>query len=133
MTDNMGRRQGMASGDSTEIDETNRLIASDKVEGTNVYGPDGDKIGSIHNFMVDKHSGKVAYAVMSFGGFLGMGERYHPLPWDTLNYDGRMGGYSVNVTKDELEGAPSYAAGEDPWQDPNYDRDVHTHYRLPYV
>ncbi len=111
---------------------TDRLIASDRVEGTEVYGPDGEHIGSVQNFMVDKLSGKVAYAVMSFGGFLGIGERYHPLPWETLKYDTRLGGYVVNVSRDQLEDAPQYARDDDPWADPEYGRRLHGHYGLPY-
>jgi hypothetical protein len=133
MADQMNNNSRIVTDDPGAIDETGRLIASDRVEGTNVYGPDGDKIGSIHNFMVDKHSGKVSYAVMSFGGFLGMGERYHPLPWDTLEYNPRLEGYLVNLTRDQLEGAPSYAPGEDPWKDPAYGRNIYGHYGLPYV
>src|SRR5215207_9568112 len=90
------------------VNETDRLIASDKVEGTSVYDRDGNSLGSVYNFMVDKVTGKVAYAVMSFGGFLGIGERYHPLPWDTLKYDTRQEGYVVGLTIDQLKGAPTY-------------------------
>ena len=114
------------------LDETERLIASDKVEGTTVYDKDGRSLGSVYNFMVDKVSGKVAYAVMSFGGFLGIGERYHPLPWDTLTYDPRYGGYVVNLSKEQLERAPSYGASETPWGDPNYGRNVYEYYNVPW-
>jgi sporulation protein YlmC with PRC-barrel domain len=72
---------------NTNIDETDRLIASNKVEGTAVYNRRGEKLGSVYNFMVDKRSGKVEYAIMSFGGFLGMGDSYHPLPWNVLTSD----------------------------------------------
>ncbi|MCC5969180.1 MAG: PRC-barrel domain-containing protein [Pararhodobacter sp.] len=119
-------RQGEA------IDETLRLIASDKVEGTNVYNLEGEHVGSVHNFMVDKVTGKVSYAVMSFGGFLGIGERYHPLPWDTLKYDTGYGGYVVNVSREQLEGGPHYARDDEPWTDPQYGRRIHGHYGLPY-
>ena len=68
-----------------DIDETGRLIASNKVEGTAVYNRQGERLGSVYNFMVDKISGQVAYAVMSFGGFLGIGDSYHPLPWKSLH------------------------------------------------
>ncbi len=61
--------------------ETYCLIASDKVEGTPVYRSNGEQVGTMERVMIDKISGKVAYAVMSFGGFLGIGEDYHPLPW----------------------------------------------------
>ena len=81
-----------AEGGSVATDETNRLIASDKVEGTAVYNRAGERLGEVYNFMVDKYSGRVAYAVMSFGGFLGIGEKYHPLPWKVLTYDTGLGG-----------------------------------------
>lgn len=121
------------TGDSAAIDETNRLIASNKIEGTAVYQPDGEHIGSVHNFMVDKLSGKVAYAVMSFGGFLGIGERYHTLPWDTLKYDPEFGGYVVNVSREKLESGPHHARNDDPWGDPEYGRRIYGHYGLPYA
>ena len=70
-------------------DETSSLIASDKVEGTSVYNAKGEKLGSIYNFMVDKRSGEVEYAVLQFGGVLGLGSDYYPLPWDVLDYDDR--------------------------------------------
>jgi PRC-barrel domain len=80
--------------------ETVSLIGSDKVDGTAVYGADERKIGSVQRVMIDKMSGKVAYAVVSFGGFLGMGEDYYPMPWPNLKYDTRLGGYRVGVTED---------------------------------
>jgi PRC-barrel domain protein len=55
--------------------------------------------------MIDKRSGKVAYAVVSFGGFLGMGEDYYPMPWSKLDYDTSLGGYRVDITEDQLKGA----------------------------
>jgi hypothetical protein len=114
------------------IDETNRLISSDKVEGTSVYNRAGENLGSIHTVMIDKLSGQVEYAVMSFGGFLGIGERYHPLPWKALTYDTRLGGYVVDISREQLEGAPSYTRDETPWATPGYGRSVYDHYGLPY-
>jgi PRC-barrel domain len=73
--------------------ETGKLISAVKVEGTNVYSTLGDTLGAIHDLMIDKATGKVAYALMSFGGFLGIGNRYHPLPWSLLKYDTNLGGY----------------------------------------
>ena len=70
-----------------ELDSKHHLIASDRVEGTAVMDRDGVKIGTIERVMIDKLSGQVAYAVMSFGGFLGIGEKYHPIPWEVLNYN----------------------------------------------
>jgi hypothetical protein len=103
------------------IEETDRLIASDKVEGTAVYNRQGEHLGTVHNFMVDKSTGQVAYAVMSFGGFLGMGESYHPLPWRVLNYDTRQGGFVIDLDRSQLEKAPKYTASNVPnWSDRAY-------------
>ena len=88
------------------IDETARLISSDKVEGTAVFNRQDRRLGSVHNFMVDQVTGQVAYAIMSFGGFLGMGEKYHPLPWRVLTYETRLGGYVVDLDRGQLESAP---------------------------
>jgi len=63
------------------LDENAAVISASKVTGTNVYNTDGDHLGEIYDVMLDKRSGNIAYAVMSFGGFLGIGERYHALPW----------------------------------------------------
>ena len=82
-----------------------------------MYNRQGEKLGSVHNFMVDKRSGKAEYAVMSFGGFLGMGDSYHPLPWNMLTYDTSHGGYVVDLDKRVLQEAPSYKAGQEPRYD----------------
>ena len=114
---------------SVATDETDRLIASNKVEGTAVYNREGERLGSVYNFMVDKRSGQVEYAVMSFGGFLGIGDSYHPLPWKSLNYDTSMGGYVVDLDKNRLQSAPSYASSELPdWSDPSYSRRIDDYY-----
>jgi hypothetical protein len=89
--------------------ETQTLIGSDKVEGTAVRRPNGDKIGEIERVMIEKRSGKVAYAVMSFGGFLGMGEDYYPIPWHKLIYNVALDAYELDVTETQLRGAPRYA------------------------
>ena len=113
----------------TLTEETDRLIASDKVEGTAVYNRQGERLGSIHNFMVDKRSGRVEYAILSFGGFLGIGDSYHPLPWKSLSYDTGQGGYVVDLDKRRLEGAPSYQRSDSPdWADPDYSRRIDDFY-----
>ncbi|MGA0595491.1 PRC-barrel domain-containing protein [Enterovirga sp. CN4-39] len=117
------------TGDGISTDETRRLIASNKVEGTAVFDRSGDQIGTVYNFMVDKVSGQVAYVVMSFGGFLGIGESYHPLPWRALTYDTELGGYVVDIDKDQLAGAPTHGADEDPFADDEYGRKVDAYYR----
>ena len=115
-----------------EIDESDWLIASNKIEGIAVYNEDGDKLGTIHNFMVDKLSGQVEYAVLSFGGLFGLGEDYYPLPWDSLTYDTDQGGYIVDIDKEVLEEAPRYAAGEQPSFDRAYREQVYAYYGLNY-
>ena len=119
-------RQGIAR------DETSHLIASNKVEGTAVYGRDGNRLGDIYNFMVDKHSGKVEYAVLASGGFLGMGSRYFPIPWDMLSYDTRQGGYRVEMSERDLERAPSFDRNSEPDYDRNYSGRVHDYYGIRY-
>jgi len=90
--------------------ETGSLIGSDKVEGTTVYGADDSKIGTIERVMIDKVSGQVNYAVLSFGGFLGIGDDHYPLHWQSLKYDTNLGGYRTNVTEQQLRGAPKYGS-----------------------
>jgi sporulation protein YlmC with PRC-barrel domain len=82
--------------------ETRSVIASDKVEGTAVYRPNGDKLGRIERVMIDKETGKVAYALMSFGGFMGIGRDYYPLPWSLLKFNPRLDGYEINISEQQL-------------------------------
>jgi hypothetical protein len=117
------------TGDGIAVDETRRLIASNKVEGTVVFDAKGEELGSVYNFMVDKFTGQVGYVVMSFGGFLGIGERYHPLPWKALTYDTRLGGYIVDLDRTQLEQAPSHGPEDDPFADPDYGRRLDDYYR----
>jgi sporulation protein YlmC with PRC-barrel domain len=113
-------------------DETMTLIASDKVEGTAVFNRAGEKLGSIHNFMVNKESGQVEYAVLSFGGVLGMGTDYYPLPWKSLTYDTQQNGYLVDIDKDKLQSGPHYDASAEPRYDRAYGQSVYGHYGLNY-
>lgn len=112
----------------TENRETGTLIGSDKVEGTAVYGSDKAKIGSIERVMIDKMSGKVSYAVLSFGGFLGMGHDHYPLPWNSLKYDTDLGGYITGITEAQLKGAPKYANDDWNWNDGTKARAVDDYY-----
>ena len=112
-----------------EVDETDRLISSQKVDGTAVYNHEAENLGTVDHLMIDKFSGQVAYAVMSFGGFLGIGASYHPLPWNTLNYDVNLGGYRVDVNRARLEAAPRYTASTEPnWSDRAYTDRVDQHW-----
>jgi hypothetical protein len=111
------------------VRETTTLIAADKVQGTDVFNNGGDRLGSVHDLMIDKQTGQVAYAILSFGGFLGVGSSYHPLPWSLLRYDTNLGGYVVEIDESQLEGAPSYPVGTDPaWGDPEYEGKLHDYY-----
>jgi hypothetical protein len=114
--------------------ETAALIGSDKVEGTNVYRSDGEKIGHIERVMIDKHTGKAPYAVMGFGGFLGLGEDYYPIPWSLLTYNEKLEGYEVNVTDQQLKSAPKYKAEDDwDWSDRKRAQEVYDYYKVtPY-
>jgi len=121
------------SGADANINETHDLIASDKVEGIRVYDPNGEHIGSIERILVEKRSGKVSYAVLSFGGFLGMGHEHYPLPWSKLDYDESLGGYRVDVTKQQLEGAPRYDREADDYWTAENGRRVYDYYGVaPY-
>jgi hypothetical protein len=114
---------------ATEERETGTLIGSDKVEGTAVYGADESQIGSIERVMINKRSGKVSYAVLSFGGFLGIGDDHYPLPWEALKYDTGLGGYRTGITQKQLQGAPKYRSDNDwSWEDQTRTRGVNEYY-----
>ncbi|WP_206240081.1 PRC-barrel domain-containing protein [Novosphingobium terrae] len=114
------------------IEETSTLIASNKVEGSSVYNVVGDSLGSIYNFMVEKRSGQVRYAVLQFGGLFGLGSDYYPIPWEKLTYDSEKGGYIVDIDRETLEGAPHYSISEDPVFDRDYGSKVFSYYGLAY-
>ena len=114
---------------ATEARETGSLIGSDKVEGTAVYEADDTKIGSIERVMIDKVTGKVSYAVLSFGGFLGIGDDHYPLPWQSLKYDTNLGGYRTGITETQLKGAPKYSNDNAwDWADSTRTRSVNDYY-----
>jgi PRC-barrel domain len=109
------------------------LIESDRVEGTTVHDPSGNNIGSIERLMIEKIGGRVAYAVMSFGGFLGMGEDEHAIPWNKLTYDTNLGGYRTDITEQQLRGAPAFARDRNfDWTDRKREKELHDYYRSPY-
>ncbi|WP_246153939.1 PRC-barrel domain-containing protein [Methylobacterium oryzihabitans] len=119
---------------STTTNETSALIASDRVEGTAVRNPNGDGIGRIERLMIEKATGKVAYAVMSFGGFLGMGESYYTVPWSALRFKPELDAYEVAITEDQLRASPPTSAeGRDPSYDRAWEEHVHRYYNAtPY-
>jgi sporulation protein YlmC with PRC-barrel domain len=122
----------MAQTDAPGVMTGKPLIESDRVEGTAVYDPNGKHLGSIKRLMIEKISGKVAYAVMSFGGFLGMGEDEHTIPWRKLNYDTGLGGYRTDITEDQLRGAPTFYRERDyAWTDRDRERELHDYWKVP--
>ena len=128
----LDRRREFDRSRPLERDETHALISSDKVEGTKVYSSDGEHLGHISHMMIGKRSGRVEYAVMNFGSFLGMGGSFHPLPWDALDYDTDRGGYVVNIDKSKLREAPSYSGNASPAFDRQYGQTVYNYYGLMY-
>jgi hypothetical protein len=115
-----------------ERDERHDLIASNRVEGTAVYNRQGERLGTVAHFMVGKRNGRVEYAVMSFGGLFGLGSRYHPLPWDVLDYEPDQGGYVVDLDRDKLDAAPTFDEGAEPTWDRAWGERVHSYYGVPY-
>ena len=110
---------------------TSSMVSSADVNGTEVYSRAGEHLGEINHLMIDKQSGHIAYAVMSFGGFLGIGAGEHPLPWKKLSYDTNLGGFVTDVTGEQLNGAPERSAG---WfDDRDYQRRSYDYYGVsPY-
>src|SRR5579872_6362367 len=110
------------------------LISSDRVEGTSVRRPGGERIGSIQRVMIDKLSGQVAYAVLSFGGIFGLGQKHLPIPWTQLKYNPDVEAYELNLSDDELKRAPAYEADTDfDWGDRSQEIVIHNYYRKqPY-
>lgn len=108
------------------------LIASNRVEGTKVFRPNGDRIGEVDHFMVNKRSGRVEYAVMSFGGFLGLGEELRPLPWKALEYNQDFGGYVVSAEDDKFKNSPFIKGGTAPEWDSAYASALYRYWGVPF-
>lgn len=116
----------------TTIENHGDMIASDRVEGTAVYNRKDERLGHISHLMLDKRSGQVRYAVLSFGSFLGLGGDYYPLPWSMLSYDTGKGGYVVELAKEVLDDAPRYTPDLRPDYDEIYGRNIYQYYGLTY-
>ena len=109
-------------------------VRASKVTGTNVYNREGDHLGSVEDIVIGKRDGQVKYAIMSFGGFLGNGEEYHPMPWAELDYSEDLSGFVVNRSREELERAPRFSMADEPnWTDRAYGERVYGYYGVPYV
>jgi sporulation protein YlmC with PRC-barrel domain len=108
-----------------------KLISSSNVQGTEVYGQSGEHVGEIDHLMIERVSGRVAYAVMSFGGFLGFGKDFYPIPWNALKYDTTLDGYRTGITSEQVQSAPPYSGAEFDWGDDDWHQRVHDHYKSP--
>lgn len=110
------------------------LISSAKVQGSNVYRLNGERVGRIEHMMIDKVSGRIAYVVMSAGGFMGQGHDFYPLPWCLFTYNDRLGGYEFDVSDEHLKEAPKFNSPEAwDWTDLKRGRRIHDYWRaLPY-
>jgi hypothetical protein len=107
------------------------LASADELRGKPVHGRDGDRLGTVERLILDLRTGQVAYLVLSTGGFLGLGQSYHPIPWEAFRYDGTQGGYTVDMDKRLLEGAPSFRPDSAPVFDEAYGRRVTDYFRIP--
>lgn len=105
------------------------LISADDIRGKAVHGRDGDKLGTIAKLILDERTGQIAYVILSTGGFLGLGQSYHPIPWSAFRFDETEGGYVANIDKRLLEGAPSFRPDSAPAFDEAYGRRVTDYYR----
>ena len=109
-----------------------RCVSSEDVQGVEVYGADSKHIGEVDHLIIDKMSGRVAYAVISFGGFMGLGHSHYPIPWNALSYDTSLGGFRTNITEQQLKDAPQFS-DDNAWQDRNWETQTHQYYRTrPY-
>ena len=105
------------------------LISADDIRGKAVHGRDGDKLGTIAKLILDERTGQIAYITLSTGGFLGLGQSYHPIPWSAFRFEETEGGYVTNIDKRLLEGAPSFRPDSAPVFDEAYGRRVTDYYR----
>lgn len=111
------------------MSQHDKFIPSADIEGSDVYSArDRRKVGVIHHLIIDKASGKLAYADVSFGGFLGFGDEHHRIPWQALSFDRELGGFVADVSEDQVKTAPRHS-GEDIF-DPSWEERLHEHYRV---
>jgi sporulation protein YlmC with PRC-barrel domain len=123
-----GRRSNMAR---ATAHPNHRCVSSNDVQGTEVYGADGKHVGEVDHLIIDKLSGRVGYAVISFGGFIGLGHSHYPIPWSALSYDTSLGGFRTNITEQQLKDMPQFS--DDSWQDRNWETRTHQYYQArPY-
>ncbi len=107
-------------------------IRATKVIGASVYNPAGDRIGKVEDVILDKTTNNIMFAVIGFGGFLGVNEKYHPMPWSALDYQPTRSGYVVDYSKDQLKAAPADSIEELAAADGDQLRErVYDYYKAP--
>ena len=106
-----------------------RYIESDRVEGTAVYDARGHRVGEVKRLIIEKVSGQVAFVIIAFQSFFGLGEDDHALAWNKLHYDRTLEGYKTDVTEEELRAAPDFSVRTD--QDDHDDPGFQAYYRIP--
>lgn len=97
--------------------------------GNDVYNTQGEDLGDIKEIMLDMRSGRVNYAVLSFGGFLGIADKLFAVPWSALKLDTENKRFVLDVAKDQLENAPGF--DQDHWPDmadPTWENKIHSYY-----
>jgi len=107
------------------------VIESDRVEGTAVYDPTGNRIGTIKRLIIEKVSGRVLYVDITFGGLLGLGTQHHTIPWEKLKYEPSLGGYRTDITEEQVRGAPTFYGDGEMWPDRKHEEDMRDYWRLP--
>jgi sporulation protein YlmC with PRC-barrel domain len=109
-------------------------VRASNVTGTKVYNPQGEHLGEVDDIVIGKRDGKVKYAILSIGGFLGMGQDYHPIPWAELDYSESLSGFVINRSREQLQGAPRFSRDNEPdWMDRAYGERVYGYYGVPYI
>jgi sporulation protein YlmC with PRC-barrel domain len=124
----IGAERRRSDGPGPEVMDAATLI------GDTVVNSSGEDLGKIEAIMLDITGGRVAYAVLSFGGFLGMGSKYFAIPWSAFTLDAGEKRFILGVSKDRLENAPGF--DKDHWPsmaDPTWATEVHAYYNVtPY-
>lgn len=103
------------------------MIESDRVEGTAVYDPEGNHIGTIKRLLIEKVSGRVEYVDITFGGFFGLGTHHYTVPWEKLSYDTSLGGYRTDITEEQVKGAPTLWEDQD-WLNPKREKEAQVYW-----
>lgn len=131
----MYRSSGKSNKSNTDQGPGPQLMGADTLVGNDVYNKQSEDLGDIKEIMLDMRSGRIGYAVLSFGGFLGIGEKLFAVPWDALTLDTEHKRFTLDVAKDKLETAPGF--DKDDWpdmSDPTWEKGIHAYYGTkPYA